>query len=138
MHDHVGLVRIVRVNREGDAPREQAIRVMQELGAQQVIICFKGALGREHLQPGHLSSYAYNREIVNAVEAIVVQLEHVQVRAASLEKHDERVAEASQPVVTQIQVLHLGVLRVGQIEQVGVEETTRVQAQVLERLLHAR
>lgn len=136
-HDVI-LVRIVDVDGIGDAPGEQVGRVVQELAAQQVVVGLEGALRGQHLELGHLARHTYDGQVVDAVEPVVVQLEHVQVRGAALEEHDERVAVARQPVLAQVQVLHLHVDGHGQVDEIGVDETARVQAQVLQRLSDER
>lgn len=68
----IGLIGIVDVDWERDAPGMQAGRVVKKLGAEQVIVLLERAFGREHFQIGHLSGYADDCQIVNAVESILV------------------------------------------------------------------
>lgn len=57
--NHVGLVRIVDIDRIRDAPSNQRRRVMKKLGTEHVIVHFESAFRGQILELWHLACHTY-------------------------------------------------------------------------------
>lgn len=84
LRDHIGLVRVVDVNWIGDTPGDERRRMMQELGTEHVIVHLESTFCRQVLEFGHLACHAYEREIVDAIETVVVEFENIKIRCTFL------------------------------------------------------
>lgn len=58
LSNYVGLVRVVDVDGVGDTPGDQRGRVVEELGAQDVVVHLECALRCEVLELGHFARHA--------------------------------------------------------------------------------